>query len=188
MDNKAQKTRAIDHTLALNQAAVSPAPPLMTEIADFMHKSQATLWATALSITLSVMATPVTAAQPQTDLPRIELTAGMHRIVAQVARTSKQREIGLMYRAEMPANEGMLFVFETPDAYCFWMKNTLIPLSAAFIDDNGTVVNVAEMAAGSLDQHCAKQPVRFVLEMNKQWFEKRGFGAGTQLGGFTRAR
>ena len=71
MDNKARKTGAIDHTLALNQAAVSPAPPFITEIADFMHKSQATLWATALSITLSVMATPVTAAQPQTDLPRI---------------------------------------------------------------------------------------------------------------------
>ena len=116
-------------------------------------------------------------------LPQITLTAGMHNIVAQLAQTPEQRQIGLMFRKDMPAHEGMLFVFEQPATQCFWMKNTLLPLSAAFIADDGTIVNIEDMAPQTLDSHCSKKPVRMVLEMNKGWFAKRGLKAGSKLSG-----
>ncbi len=97
----------------------------------------------ALPISALLAMAAAQAESPQLNLKRIELSAGMHRIVAQVAADNDTRAIGLMHRREMPINEGMLFIFEQPDRYCFWMKNTLIPLSAAFIDDAGAVVNVA---------------------------------------------
>lgn len=120
---------------------------------------------------------------PQLDLPKITLKAGMHLIQAQVASTPEQRATGLMFRAEMPANEGMLFVFEEPAGQCFWMKNTLLPLTAAFVADDGTIVNLADMKPKSLDSHCSAKPVRYVLEMHQGWFAKRGLQAGTRLGG-----
>ena len=140
----------------------------------------------ALAIGTVIATTAAQAESPQLNLKRIELSAGMHRIVAQVAADNETRAIGLMHRREMPLNEGMLFVFEQPDRYCFWMKNTLIPLSAAFIDDTGAVVNVADMAPQSTQTHCAEKPVRYVLEMNAGWFAKRGFGTGTKIGGLVR--
>jgi uncharacterized protein len=119
----------------------------------------------------------------QFDLPRIELSAGMHRIHAQVASTGPTREIGLMHRSSMPANEGMLFVFERPDMVCFWMKNTLIPLSAAFIDDNARIVNIVDMQPNTTEPHCTQAPVRLVLEMNQGWFKQRGIGPGSAISG-----
>jgi uncharacterized membrane protein (UPF0127 family) len=119
----------------------------------------------------------------QLDLPRIELRAGMHRITSQIAQTPQTREIGLMYRTSMPNNEGMLFVFEQPDMVCFWMKNTLIPLSAAFIANDGRIVNIANMQANSTEPHCTKEPVRLVLEMNQGWFAQRGINAGALIDG-----
>jgi uncharacterized protein len=121
--------------------------------------------------------------QPQTQLPRMALTAGMHLISAQVAATPEQRSIGLMHRQEMPTNEGMLFIFQQAGVQCFWMKNTRLPLTAAFVADDGTIVNLADMKPQTLDSHCSNQPVRFVLEMNQGWFAKRGIQAGTKLGG-----
>jgi len=123
------------------------------------------------------------AQEPQLDLPRVRLSAGMHQIDAQVARTPDQRATGLMWRKQMPQHEGMLFVFEQPFRQCFWMKNTLIPLSAAFIDDDGTIVNIADMQAQSLESHCSAKPVRYVLEMNQGWFAKRGIQPGSKLAG-----
>jgi hypothetical protein len=120
---------------------------------------------------------------PQLDLPRIKLSAGMHLIDVQLAMTPAQRETGLMYRREMPQTEGMLFVFEQPVRQCFWMKNTLLPLTAAFISDDGTIANLADMRPQTTDSHCSAKPVRFVLEMNQGWFAKRGIKAGTKLGG-----
>lgn len=117
------------------------------------------------------------------DLPRVQLTAGMHRIDAQVAQTPDQRSIGLMFRKDMPHHEGMLFVFERPSGLCFWMKNTLLPLTAAFVADDGTIVNLADMKPQTTDTHCASKPVRYVLEMNQGWFAKRGFKSGSKLGG-----
>ena len=120
---------------------------------------------------------------PQLQLPRTKLTAGMHMLDVQVAQTSEQRQIGLMFRKEMPQHEGMLFVFEQAAQQCFWMRNTLIPLSAAFVADDGTIVNIADMKPQSDDSHCSEKPVRFVLEMNVGWFAKRQIKAGYQLGG-----
>ena len=120
---------------------------------------------------------------PQLNLQRVELTAGMHRIDAQVAATPQQRQIGLMHRKEMPQQEGMLFVFEQPATQCFWMRNTLLPLTAAFVEDDGTVVNLADMKPQTEDSHCSAKPVRYVLEMNQGWFAKRGIKAGAKLGG-----
>lgn len=120
---------------------------------------------------------------PQLNLQRVELTAGMHRIDAQVAQAPQERQTGLMHRKEMPQHEGMLFVFEQPAQQCFWMKNTLLPLTAAFVDDDGTIVNLADMKPQTLDSHCSAKPVRYVLEMNQGWFAKKGIKAGAKLGG-----
>lgn len=120
---------------------------------------------------------------PQTELPRVSLTAGMYRIDAQVAQTPQSREIGLMFRREMPQQEGMLFVFSAPSVQCFWMKNTLLPLTAAFVADDGTIVNMVDMAPQTTDSHCSAKPVRFVLEMNQGWFAHKGLKAGSKLAG-----
>lgn len=137
-----------------------------------------------LTCLLALTALPAWAQdRPQLQLPRVTLNAGMHLIHAQVASTPTQRSIGLMHRREMPAHEGMLFVFEQPAGQCFWMKNTLLPLTAAFVADDGTIVNLADMKPLSLDSHCSAQPVRYVLEMNQGWFDKRGIQAGAKLGG-----
>ncbi len=124
---------------------------------------------------------------PQLNLQRVKLSAGMHQIDAQVALTPQQRAVGLMHRKEMPTHEGMLFVFEQPGVQCFWMKNTLLPLTAAFIADDGTIVNLADMKPQTTDSHCSAKPVRYVLEMNQGWFQgwfaKRNIQAGAQLRG-----
>jgi uncharacterized membrane protein (UPF0127 family) len=120
---------------------------------------------------------------PQMNLPRVQLSAGMHRIDAQVAQRADERMTGLMYRKEMPQHEGMLFVFEQPSQQCFWMKNTLLPLAIAFVADEGTIVNIDEMKPLSEASHCSAKPVRFVLEMNTGWFSKKGIKAGSRLTG-----
>ena len=126
--------------------------------------------------------------QPQWGLPRLDLSAGMHRIDAQVARSPQERQAGLMYRQEMPAHEGMLFVFEEPAIQCFWMKNTPLPLSAAVVADDGRIIDLIDMQAQSTDSHCSSQRVRYVLEMNHGWFAKKGIKEGFKLSGapFTR--
>jgi len=128
------------------------------------------------------------AQEPQLNLPRVRLLVGVHQIDAQVARTAQQRATGLMWRRDMPQHEGMLFVFEQPSVQCFWMQNTPSPLTAAFLADDGTIVNLADMQPLSTQSHCSSRPVRFVLEMNQGWFEKKGLRAGARLTGepFTR--
>jgi len=121
--------------------------------------------------------------EPQRNLPRTTLQAGMHLIQVQLASTPEQRSTGLMFRTDMPPNEGMLFVFDQPAGQCFWMKNTLLPLTAAFVADDGTIVNLADMQPQSLDSHCSARPVRYVLEMHQGWFAKRGIQAGHRLRG-----
>ncbi|WP_332815224.1 DUF192 domain-containing protein [Ramlibacter sp.] len=135
------------------------------------------------ALSLAAAATAAPAQDPQTGLPRVQLAAGMHQIDAQVARTPDERVTGLMWRRQMPQHEGMLFVFAQPSVQCFWMKNTLLPLSAAFLDDDGTVANIVDMQPKSLDSHCSVRPVRYVLEMNQGWFAKRGIKAGAKLTG-----
>jgi uncharacterized membrane protein (UPF0127 family) len=134
-------------------------------------------------LTTLVGASTYAQSTPQLELPRVKLSAGMHLIDTQVAATPQQRAIGLMFRKEMPMQEGMLFVFEQPTVQCFWMKNTLLPLTAAFVSDDGTIVNLADMKPQTTESHCSKQPVRYVLEMNQGWFAKKGIKNGAKLGG-----
>ena len=141
-------------------------------------------WMNACLVLLGIgMSLQTMAQQPQMDLPRARLSAGMHLLDVQLAQTPQERQIGLMFRREMPQHEGMLFVFEQPATQCFWMRNTLIPLTAAFLADDGTIVNLADMKPQSDDSHCSTKPVRFVLEMNQGWFAKRNIQAGYKLGG-----
>ena len=121
--------------------------------------------------------------EPQPRLKTTALTAGMHVIQAELARTPEQQQIGMMYRRSMGANEAMLFVEETAGVRCFWMRNTLIPLSIAFIADDGSVVNIADMQPQSDESHCSTKPVRYALEMNVGWFAKRGIKAGSRIRG-----
>lgn len=130
-----------------------------------------------------LVVSPAMAQNAPQKLPTTQLTAGMHLIRAEVAGTEAQRQIGLMHRPSMPANDGMLFVFEQAGVQCFWMRNTLIPLSVAFLDDDGRIVNIEAMAPQTDDSHCSKRPVRYVLEMNLGWFDKRGLKAGSRVGG-----
>jgi uncharacterized membrane protein (UPF0127 family) len=88
-----------------------------------------------------------------------------------------------MQRKEMPAHEGMLFVFDQPSTQCFWMRNTLIPLTAAFVADDGSIVNLVDMKPLTEKSHCSSKPVRYVLEMNQGWFAKKGIKAGFRLAG-----
>ena len=121
--------------------------------------------------------------QPQMNLPRAKLQAGVHQLDVQLALTPDQRQIGLMHRADMPQHEGMLFVFEQTAQQCFWMKNTLLPLTAAFVAEDGTIVNLADMQPQTTDSHCSSKPVRFVLEMNQGWFARKSIKAGYKLAG-----
>ena len=130
------------------------------------------------------LALPVWAQEtPQMNLQRITLQAGFHQIDTQLAMTPEQQATGLMHRREMPQHEGMLFVFPQAAKQCFWMKNTLIPLTAAFLADDGTIVNLEDMKPQSTESHCSTRPVRFVLEMNVGWFTKKGLKAGSKISG-----
>jgi len=142
-----------------------------------------TLALAAILLLAPLPAVSVAQTEAQASLPAVRLNAGIHVIQAEVAASADERATGLMYRETMAANAGMLFVFPAPFAQCFWMRNTLLPLSIAFIADDGTVVNIADMKPQTADSHCAEKPVRYALEMNKGWFAKRGIKPGTRLHG-----
>jgi uncharacterized membrane protein (UPF0127 family) len=126
------------------------------------------------------------AASAQSPLPVVKLTAGMHVIQAEVAADFGTRAQGLMHRKALGQNTGMLFVFDEAAFHCMWMKNTLIPLSVAFLDERGTILNIADMTPHSEESHCAARPARFALEMNRGWFAERGIKAGMAIGGLRR--
>jgi len=117
----------------------------------------------------------------------LELSAGIHRIMAEAVNTPQSRAEGLMYRKSLSANHGMLFVFVQAAQHCMWMRNTLIPLSVAFIDGNGRIINIEEMLPQTENNHCAAKPAKFALEMGSGWFRSRGLSIGTQVSGIDRA-
>jgi uncharacterized membrane protein (UPF0127 family) len=137
----------------------------------------------AIAALAACLAFPAAAQQ----LPVMELTAGFHRIEAEVAADNSARMQGLMQRKSMPPQHGMLFVFPVDARHCMWMKNTFLPLSVAFLDAQGRVLNIEEMKPQTEDNHCAAQPARFALEMNAGWFAQRGLKAGDRIGGIERA-
>jgi uncharacterized membrane protein (UPF0127 family) len=125
---------------------------------------------------------------PQPPLPTIKLTAGFHVITAETATTGLSRNVGMMFRERIAPNGGMLFVFEDKSLHCFWMRNTPLPLSIAFLEDDGTIVQISDMAPRSDASHCPPRAIRFALEMEQGWFAKRGIVAGGKIGGLPAPR
>lgn len=141
----------------------------------------------AFAKAVELKASTVEAGQPQKGLPMLTLKAGKHTIKAQVAATDETRQTGLMHRTNMPVNEGMLFVFPQLGYHAMWMRNTLIPLSVAYLDDAGKIVSIHEMEALNETSHQAKGPARFALEMNAKWFSKNDIKVGDVIGGMDKA-
>jgi len=132
-----------------------------------------------LVLSLMLLATPAAAQQ----LPVLQLTAGMHLVRAEVAADNPSRSRGLMHRKSLAPNAGMLFVFDAPALHCMWMRNTYIPLSVAFLDAQGAIINIADMQPHSEQSHCAGRPALYALEMTQGWFAQRGIKPGVKLGG-----
>lgn len=120
------------------------------------------------------------------QLPKVQLSAGLHLIHAEVADSFVTRMQGLMHRESLGPNDGMLFIFDESSIHCMWMKNTLIALSVAYIADDGSIVNIADMQPQTEESHCARKPVRFALEMNRGWFVSKGLREGAKLRGLER--
>ncbi|MGH6754951.1 MAG: DUF192 domain-containing protein [Bradyrhizobium sp.] len=138
----------------------------------------------ALLVCLAFAAAPAAAqSKAQPTLPTTRLTANIHVITAELATNWQSRMIGMMFREKIEPNHGMLFVFESKEKQCFWMRNTPLPLSIAFIDEDGAIVGIAEMQPRDDNLHCSTAPVRFALEMEKGWFAKRGIKPGSRIGG-----
>ena len=132
---------------------------------------------------LTSMAGPALSQSAPIEFEVIPLSAGIYVIRAEVAATPDERERGLMHRRQMGANQGMVFLFDQLAAQCMWMKNTLIPLSVAFIANDGRILNIENMAPQTEDNHCAAKPARYALEMNRGWFSKHGITAGMKISG-----
>jgi uncharacterized membrane protein (UPF0127 family) len=120
-------------------------------------------------------------------LPELALEVQGHKLVAEVASDDSARATGLMHRRMLPENRGMLFVFPSPAIQSFWMMNTYVPLSIAFLDEKGTIVNIDDMAPLTTDPHSSAKPAKYALEMNRGWFAKRGIKAGARVEGIERA-
>lgn len=145
----------------------------------------------AIALCLAALATiPEVHAQmgtPNTGLPTTTLSIGATKVVAEVAATPDQRSTGLMYRFSLPPDHGMLFVFEAPQPLSFWMKNTYIPLSIAYIDAQGKILNIEDMAPRDERSHWSRGPALYALEMKQGWFAQKGITAGMQVGGLPKA-
>jgi uncharacterized protein len=118
---------------------------------------------------------------PQPPLPTIKVKAGMFVVTAEVAKEPGERSMGLMFRQTMEPDHGMLFVFDRSDVHCFWMRNTLLPLTIAWLSDDGTIVSMADMKPKTEDNNCPTAPAKFALEMNQGWFKKKGLKVGSKL-------
>ena len=132
---------------------------------------------------LALCAAPAIAQTTPTKFPVVPLTAGMYVIQAEVATSEEQREEGLMFRKKMGANQGMVFLFGAPAGVCMWMKNTLLPLSVAFMDADHRIINIEDMKPETTDSHCAQKPANYALEMNLGWFKQKNIKPGMTIEG-----
>ena len=119
----------------------------------------------------------------QSPLPEIPLSITGHKLTAEVAANDNARMTGLMHRRMMPENRGMLFVFAFAQPQSFWMMNTYLPLSIAYIDEHGVIVNITDMKPLTTDPHPSAKPAKYALEMNQGWFAKHGIKAGAHVEG-----
>ena len=121
------------------------------------------------------------------ELPEITLTIAGHKATAEVASTDAHRSTGLMHRRMLPENRGMLFVFPDVAMHGMWMMNTYVPLSVAFLDREGRIINIEDMQPQTQNTHTATKPAKYALEMNLGWFAKRNIKAGTKVEGIDKA-
>jgi uncharacterized protein len=149
--------------------------------ADALKPLMRTGWIAALGALLWLA--PAAAAQ----LPEIALTMNGHKLTAEIAHTGEARRLGLMNRRILPEDRGMLFVFDEIGMHAMWMKNTYIPLSVAFLDERGAIINIADMEPHTVDSHGAAKPAKYALEVNRGWFRKRGIKGGARVEGIERA-
>jgi len=117
------------------------------------------------------------------NLARVQLTAGGHQILVYVARSAEERALGLQHRRELADNEGMLFMCDNCAVLKFWMKDTPLPLSIAFLREDGTILKIADLQPHDLRSESSGDPVRFVLEVNQGWFRARGIAPGARISG-----
>ncbi|MBY0438351.1 MAG: DUF192 domain-containing protein [Burkholderiales bacterium] len=125
--------------------------------------------------------------QGQPKLPIVPLTVGKHVLAAEIAANPDTRARGLMFRYELKENEAMLFVFPSPQRMSFWMKNTPLPLSIAFIDAQGVILNIRDMMPFTTDGHPSEGEALYALEVNRGWFAQRGIKAGDRVQGLDKA-
>lgn len=123
----------------------------------------------------------------QPPLPTVQLQTGMYLIKAEVANDYSTRMQGLMMREKMAPNDGMLFLFPGREQQCMWMKNTLLPLSVAFIDESGVILNIEDMKPQTENSHCSAKEARYALEMNQGWFKNKNIKAGAKIIGLEKA-
>lgn len=137
----------------------------------------------ALLLKLFVALALAVPAAMSADLPTRTLTIRDQKIVVEVAATPDTRATGLMHRFSLRPDHGMLFVFESPQPLGFWMKNTYIPLSIAFIDARGRILNIEDMHPRDEATHRSRGPALYALEMRQGWFAAKGIGAGDVVHG-----
>jgi len=140
-------------------------------------------------VALAAVALSVVAADPATVvLPTTQLTINGKKITAEVASTPDERATGLMNRFSLKPDTGMLFVFERPEPLSFWMKNTFVPLSIAFIGADSRILNIEDMAPQTETTHWSKGLALYALEMRKGWFAEKGIVAGDKVEGVAKGR
>ncbi|HVN34379.1 MAG TPA: DUF192 domain-containing protein [Casimicrobiaceae bacterium] len=131
----------------------------------------------------TAFAATVSAAQTVVELATVPLTINDNKLTAEVAKTPEQQMTGLMYRFSLKPDHGMVFVFDRSEQRAFWMKNTYIPLSIAFVAADGRIVNIEDMAPRDEASHFSAGPAMYAIEMRKGWFAERGIRAGDRVSG-----
>jgi uncharacterized protein len=106
-----------------------------------------------------------------------------HELAVELADTPEARRAGLMFRRSLDEHRGMLFTYDTPGLHAMWMKNTLIPLSVAFIDADARIINIEDMEPQTETAHAARAPASWSLEVNRGWFRRRGIRPGDRIEG-----
>ena len=145
---------------------------------------------TAILRVLALAALLAAPLSPRADAPlrTAQLRIAKQTLTVEVAENDAQRAKGLMYRERMARDRGMLFIFDEPAYHAMWMKNTLIPLSVAFVDRDGVILNIRDMEPQTLDTHQAAGPALYAIETNKGWFAEHGIREGATVTGLPRVR
>jgi uncharacterized protein len=124
----------------------------------------------------------------EAPLRTAQIRVGPHPLKVEIVETDPQRERGLMFREKLGRDDGMLFIYDEPAYHAMWMKNTLIPLSVAFVDSSGVILNIEDMQPRTLESHMSAGPASYSIETNKGWFAQKGVKPGDRVTGLPRGR